>query len=210
MAAVASVGSAVLGQTPEYQPQIGQAGKDVIWVPTSEPLLERMLTMAQVGPRDVLFDLGSGDGRTVIAAAKRGAKAVGVEYDPDLVAFSRRTAERERLCAKGIHLDACSQFGIGFLSCFLGGQRIEVTTYRYGSQPLKIKINGPGKYFLIERLAMPQGEVRYNSPMDPHEDQPPQYAGTTIIVYLSEGWQDCKETSSKDIVWQTLKLCTFE
>jgi SAM-dependent methyltransferase len=56
-----------------------------------------MLSMAQVGRGDVVFDLGSGDGRTVIAAAKRGARAVGVEYNPDLVALSRRSAERERL-----------------------------------------------------------------------------------------------------------------
>jgi hypothetical protein len=97
---VVLVGSAAFGQTPEYQPQIGQDGKDVIWVPTSQPLLERMLTMAQVGPGDVLFDLGSGDGRIVIAAAKRGAEAVGVEYNPDLVALSRRTAARERLSSE--------------------------------------------------------------------------------------------------------------
>jgi SAM-dependent methyltransferase len=87
------------GQAPEYQPQIGQPGKDVVWVPTPEALVERMLSMAQVGPADVVFDLGSGDGRTVIAAAKRGARAVGVEYDPDLVALSRRNAERERVPA---------------------------------------------------------------------------------------------------------------
>jgi SAM-dependent methyltransferase len=97
LAATTLVGPAVFGQTREYEPEIGQAGKDVIWVPTSEALLKRMLTMAQVGPGDVVFDLGSGDGRTVIAAAKRGAEAVGVEYNPDLVAFSRRAAERERL-----------------------------------------------------------------------------------------------------------------
>jgi SAM-dependent methyltransferase len=100
LAAVALVGPAAFGQSPEYEPQIGQAGKDVIWVPTSEQLLERMLTMAQVGPGDVLFDLGSGDGRTVIAAAKRGAEALGVEYNPDLVAFSRRTAEGEGLSSQ--------------------------------------------------------------------------------------------------------------
>lgn len=69
----------------------------MIWVPTTEALVERMLTMAQVGPEDVVFDLGSGDGRTVIAAAKRGAESVGVEYDPDLVALSKRTAAREGL-----------------------------------------------------------------------------------------------------------------
>ena len=88
------------GQEP-YQPEIGQPGKDVVWVPTPEPLVERMLAMAQVGPGDVVFDLGSGDGRMVIAAAKRGARAVGVEYNPDMVALSRRNAEREHVPADG-------------------------------------------------------------------------------------------------------------
>jgi SAM-dependent methyltransferase len=97
LAAAALAASPALGQAREYEPHIGQPGKDVIWVPTAEALVERMLTMAQVGPGDVVFDLGSGDGRTVIAAAKRGAKGVGVEYNADLVALSRRNAERERL-----------------------------------------------------------------------------------------------------------------
>jgi SAM-dependent methyltransferase len=97
LAAVALAASTALGQTPEYQPQVGQPGKDVVWVPTPEALVERMLTMAQVGPGDIVFDLGAGDGRTVIAAAKRGAEAVGVEYNPGLVALSRRNAERERV-----------------------------------------------------------------------------------------------------------------
>ncbi|HSD66927.1 MAG TPA: class I SAM-dependent methyltransferase, partial [Vicinamibacteria bacterium] len=66
-----------------------------IWVPTPEALVERMLAMAQVGPRDVVYDLGSGDGRTVIAAARRGAQAVGVEFNPEMVALSRRSAERD-------------------------------------------------------------------------------------------------------------------
>ncbi len=121
-------------------------------------------------------------------------------------------AERDRLSDKNIHLDACSQFGIGFLSCFLGGQRIEVTTYRYGSEPLNIQINGPGKYFLIQRLAKPQDEVRYNSPPDPADDHPPQYAGTTVTVHLRKGWhntadessEDTEDDASEDIVWKTL------
>ncbi len=96
--AVLLAASPAVGQE-SYQPQIGQPGKDVVWVPTPEPLLERMLAMAQVGPGDVVFDLGSGDGRMVIAAAKRGARAVGVEYNPDMVALSRRNAEREHLPA---------------------------------------------------------------------------------------------------------------
>jgi SAM-dependent methyltransferase len=82
------------------EPVPGQAGKDVIWLPTPEPLVERMLTMAQVGPQDVVYDLGSGDGRTVIAAAKRGAQAVGVEYNPELVAFSERAARVQGVASK--------------------------------------------------------------------------------------------------------------
>jgi SAM-dependent methyltransferase len=82
------------------EPQQGQAGKDVIWMPTPESLVERMLTMAQVTPRDVVYDLGSGDGRLVIAAAKRGAQAYGVEFNPDLVAFSENRARTQGVAQK--------------------------------------------------------------------------------------------------------------
>ena len=78
----------------KFQPQVGQAGKDVIWVPTPEEVVDRMLTMAQVGPSDFVVDLGSGDGRTVIAAAKRGAKALGIEYNPDMVRLSQDNAQK--------------------------------------------------------------------------------------------------------------------
>jgi len=74
------------------EPTVGQAGKDAVWVPTSPELVEKMLDMARVTPRDYVVDLGSGDGRTVIAAAKRGAQALGVEYNNDLVALSRQRA----------------------------------------------------------------------------------------------------------------------
>lgn len=84
---------------PTYTPELGQSGKDVPWVPTPAPLVERMLTMAQVGPGDVVYDLGSGDGRTVLAAAdKFGARATGIEYDARLVAHARRLA-----AAAGLH-----------------------------------------------------------------------------------------------------------
>lgn len=63
-------------------------GKDVTWVPTCDAVIMRMLDMAQVSPADYLIDLGSGDGRMVIAAAKRGARALGVEYDEDKVELS--------------------------------------------------------------------------------------------------------------------------
>ena len=75
-----------------FTPQVGQPGKDVIWVPTPDALVEKMLDMAHVGANDVMMDLGSGDGRTVIAAAKRGAKATGIEYDPNMVTLSQQNA----------------------------------------------------------------------------------------------------------------------
>src|SRR5687767_15817843 len=74
------------------QPYVGQPGKDVVWVPTPPVLVEKMLDMAHVTPRDYVMDLGSGDGRNIIAAAKRGARALGVEYDAQLVTISRRNA----------------------------------------------------------------------------------------------------------------------
>src|SRR5262245_61353235 len=79
----------------DYQPQVGQEGKDVVWVPTPETMVQRMLDMAKVTSKDFVMDLGSGDGRTVIGAAKRGARALGVEYNPDMVELSKRNAAKE-------------------------------------------------------------------------------------------------------------------
>jgi SAM-dependent methyltransferase len=75
-----------------YKPRLGQEGKDVVWIPSPESMVEKMLDMTRVTPRDFVVDLGSGDGRNVIAAAKRGARALGVEYNPDLVELSKRNA----------------------------------------------------------------------------------------------------------------------
>ena len=80
---------------PADEPYVGQPGKDVIWVPTPPTLVEKMLDMAAVTAKDFVIDLGSGDGRNVIAAAKRGARALGVEYDQNLVQVSRRAAAVE-------------------------------------------------------------------------------------------------------------------
>jgi hypothetical protein len=79
--------------TKQFEPTVGQAGKDVVWVPTPQPLVEKMLDLAKITPQDFLMDLGSGDGRTVITAAKRGARAQGVEYNPDMVELSQRNAK---------------------------------------------------------------------------------------------------------------------
>lgn len=80
-------------ETKAFVPQVGQRGKDVIWVPTPQALVDKMLALAQAKPGDYLIDLGSGDGRTVITAAKRGIRALGVEYNPDMVALAQREAE---------------------------------------------------------------------------------------------------------------------
>src|SRR3954447_21964059 len=77
-----------------YEPEVGQPGKDVLWVPTAQPVVDKMLELARLTPKDFLMDLGSGDGRTVITAAKRGARALGIEYNPDMVELSRRNAEK--------------------------------------------------------------------------------------------------------------------
>jgi len=91
------VGTPVLGQTSPPQdtftPTVGQPGKDVVWVPTTQAMVEKMLDHANLTPRDFVMDLGSGDGRMIIAAAKRGAKGVGVEYNPEMVELAKRQAE---------------------------------------------------------------------------------------------------------------------
>ena len=75
-----------------FVPEVGRPGKDVMWVPSPDPLVDTMLEIAGVTERDVVMDLGSGDGRTVIASARLGARAIGIEYDPELVELSRASA----------------------------------------------------------------------------------------------------------------------
>ena len=84
----------------EYAPKSGQPGKDVVWVPNPSAMVEKLLDMAAVTPQDYVIDLGSGDGRNVIAAAKRGARAHGIEYDRDLVELSKRNAAKEGVSDK--------------------------------------------------------------------------------------------------------------
>jgi precorrin-6B methylase 2 len=85
---------------------VGQAGKDVVWVPTQQDLVDKMLDMAKVTPQDYVIDLGSGDGRTVITAAKRGVQALGIEYNPDMVELSKRNAAKEGVSDKAAFVTA--------------------------------------------------------------------------------------------------------
>lgn len=93
--AVGTTWSCALAQTAkEYQPKEYQDGKDVVWVPTAQTLVDKMLDAANVTPNDYVIDLGSGDGRTVITAAKRGVKAHGIEYNPKMVELSKKNAAK--------------------------------------------------------------------------------------------------------------------
>jgi hypothetical protein len=86
----------------KFEPQVGQAGKDVIWVPTPDEVVERMLTMAQTGPNDIHFDLGAGDGKIAIMAAKKfGAKATGIEYNPEMVKYANERAQAAGVAGVG-------------------------------------------------------------------------------------------------------------
>jgi hypothetical protein len=108
LAAVTVAGTA-LAQQPakeEFVPHRGQAGKDVVWVPTEQILVDKMLDMAKVGPDDYVIDLGSGDGRTVITAARRGIKAHGIEYNPKMVELSQRNAEKAGVTDKATFSNA--------------------------------------------------------------------------------------------------------
>ena len=89
-----------------FEPTVGQEGKDVVWVPTPQTLVNKMLDMAKLTPQDFHMDLGSGDGRTVITAAKRGARSMGVEYNPDMVELAKRNAAKEGVTARATFVKA--------------------------------------------------------------------------------------------------------
>jgi SAM-dependent methyltransferase len=109
---IAALGVAAIGASPRtqtvkpFEPRSGQPGKDVPWVPTPAALIEKMLDLAGVTSEDYLIDLGSGDGRTVIAAARRGAAAMGIEYNADLVALSQRNATAQNVGGKATFVQA--------------------------------------------------------------------------------------------------------
>ena len=105
-----AAGTAAFAQQPQqaqtFKPEVGQGGKDVVWVPTPQALVDKMLDMADVTAQDVVMDLGSGDGITVISAAKRGARAIGIEYNPDMVELSKQNAEKAGVADKATFMKA--------------------------------------------------------------------------------------------------------
>ncbi|HEX6974375.1 MAG TPA: class I SAM-dependent methyltransferase [Vicinamibacterales bacterium] len=106
LALVAASAAAQTTAPQKFEPTVGRAGKDVVWVPTPQSLVDKMLDMAKVTADDVVIDLGSGDGRTVITAAKRGATASGIEYDPDMVELSKKNAQEAGVAGKATFVKA--------------------------------------------------------------------------------------------------------
>ena len=104
VAATILIGAGALAQAQD--PFVGQEGKDVVYVPTPPEMVERMLDLAGVTPEDYVIDLGSGDGRIVTAAARRGARALGIEYDAGLVTLARRLAADQGVADKAVFVQA--------------------------------------------------------------------------------------------------------
>jgi hypothetical protein len=158
----------------DYTPQVGQEGKDVIWVPTPQALVDRMLDMAKLTPKDLHYDLGSGDGRTVITAAKRGAQAIGVEFNPDMVKLSERAAAKE---------------GVGEKAKFINGDIFQVdfskanvvTLYLLPSLNLKLRPT-------ILRMAPGTRVVSHAFSMDDWQpDQTENVEGRTAYLWIVPG-----------------------
>ncbi len=100
-AAVLATASVAYAQKQDFKPYVGQQGKDVVWVPTPDEVVDRMLIMAQTKPEDYVIDLGAGDGKIAIAAAKKfGARSMGVEYNPDMVAFAQKNLQTAGVAGK--------------------------------------------------------------------------------------------------------------
>ncbi len=146
-----------------FQPQSGQAGKDVVWVPTSHDLVEKMLDLAEITPDDYLIDLGSGDGRTVIAAAKRGIRALGIEYNPQMVELSKQRAEAEGVSDKAKFIEQ-DMFETDFsdatvITMFL------LTSLNLKLRPILLELK-PGTRIVSNTFTMEEWEVDGSSKID--------------------------------------------
>src|SRR5512147_204140 len=133
LAASALLALPAAAQQKAYEPQVGQAGKDVIWVPTPDEVVDRMLVMAQVTKDDLVYDLGAGNGKIAIAAAKKfGARAVGIEYNPDMARHAQGN-----VVAAGVSARAQIQQGDIFATDF--SQATVVTMYLLPGLNMKLR-----------------------------------------------------------------------
>lgn len=151
-----SAGSPAAEAEKPFQPVEGQAGRDVVWVPTPASLVEKMLDMAGVTSQDFVIDLGSGDGRNVIAAAKRGARARGVEFNPKMVELAQRVAAQEGVADKAEFVEgdmyAADISQATVLALFLLPENLEKLTPKF----LDLK---PGTRIVLNTFGVPGWEA---------------------------------------------------
>ena len=181
--------SAVLAQADEtWRPQRGQTGKDVMWLPTPDELAYRLLEVARVGPNDLVYDLGAGDGKIAIAAAQRhGARAVGIEYNARLAAFAQREVERAGV-ADRVRIIQGDLFQTDFSSATV------LTLYLLDelNQQLRPRVLGmkPGTRVVSNSFAMgdwePDHVVRVGTQVGYYWLVPANVAGEWIVEGLAE------------------------
>ena len=151
----------------KFEPHVGQAGKDVIWVPTPDDVVERMLTMAQVTPNDYVWDLGAGDGKIAIAAAKRGAIATGIEYNPDMAKFANERAQAAGVAGVGPGKAIIRQADI-FVTDF--SKATVITLYLLPTLNMKLRPQilsmKPGTRVVSHSFTMEDWEADEISPLD--------------------------------------------
>jgi SAM-dependent methyltransferase len=152
-----------VSQQKPYEPQVGQAGKDVIWVPTPDEVVDRMLRMAQVTPNDLVFDLGAGNGKIAIAAAKLGARAVGIEYNADMAKHAQGN-----VVAAGVTAKARIMQGDIFTTDF--SQATVVTMYLLPALNMKLRPTllamKPGTRVVSHSFTMEDWDADETSSMD--------------------------------------------
>lgn len=164
LAALAIALPAAAQKNKDYEPHVGQAGKDVIWVPTPDEVVERMLRMAQVTANDYVVDLGAGDGKIAIAAAKKfGARALGIEYNADMARHAQRNVERAGVAGRARVVQ-----GDIFVSDF--SQATVVTMYLLPALNLKLRPQllamRPGTRVVSHSFSMDDWEADETSSLD--------------------------------------------
>ncbi len=164
LAALALALPAAAQKDKDYEPHVGQAGKDVIWVPTPDEVVERMLRMAQVTANDYVVDLGAGDGKIAIAAAKKfGARALGIEYNEEMARHAQKNVERAGIAGRARIVQ-----GDIFVSDF--SQATVVTMYLLPALNLKLRPQilamRPGTRVVSHSFSMDDWEADETSSLD--------------------------------------------
>jgi hypothetical protein len=172
-----------------FEPQVGQAGKDVIWVPTPDEVVERMLRMAQVTPNDYVIDLGAGDGKIAIMAAKKfGARSLGIEYNPEMAKHAQGNVEKAGVSGKARIVQ-----GDIFVSDF--SKATVITMYLLPALNLKLRPQilamRPGTRVVSHSFSMDDWEADETSSMDGRRAYfwvvPANVAGTWVFEATGGG-----------------------